>query len=121
MRWFGRLKRRQQDAAAKKSKNESGSADTFIAATGAGWVDSPQYVAGDGGSQSKFVHGLLAQARDQAQSVEVGEEFTFRVTEIPQGITSPHEIVFGIMMIAEQYDIRCELIVDEGVRFTRMQ
>ena len=121
MRWFGWLKRRQQDAAAKKSKNESGSADTFVEATGGGWDEPPKFVASDGGSQSDFVTSLLEQAAKQAQSVKVGEEFIFTITDIPRGISSPHEIVFGLMMLADEYGLECGPVVNEEVWFIRVR
>lgn len=97
-------------------------ADTFVEATGGGWFDVPDVVAADGGSQADYVGELLRQAKHQAcdESVPVGGEFTFTVTNIPEGISSPHEIMFGLMMRAGECGLMCTSMIDEKAFFIRV-
>lgn len=86
----------------RKKAAEAGTASTFVEATGGGWGDLPDSVPSDGGEQFDYVGQVLEQARAYAQQskVPVGEEFQFTMTDIPVGIASPINIVFGIMMRA---------------------
>ena len=96
--------------------------NTFVAATGGGWGDPPERVAGDGGEQADYVSSQLAKAQAYAQvHVEVGDTFEFRLTKIPGNITSPHEIAFGIMMRAGEYGLQPGVNVNETFTFTRLR
>src|SRR5690606_13474182 len=82
-------------------------ASTFVEATGGGWNDLPATVATDGGSQEGFVKEQLERARLYAleNHIAIGESFEFTIDEIPVGLKSPHEIVFGMMMRANDYGL----------------
>lgn len=107
----------------RKDKPSAGAADTFVEATGGGWSDSPEVVAGDGGSQADFVGQTLERARAYAleNNIPVGQEFGFTITDIPAGISSPHEIIFGLMMRASEYGLIPGTIVNETAFFTLVE
>lgn len=107
----------------KKEKPKSGTADTFVEATGGGWSDLPETVSSDGGSQADFVGQTLERARAYAleNNIPVGEEFEFIITDIPVGVTSPHEIIFGLMMRAGEYGLISRVIANETAFFTRVE
>ena len=108
---FGRKKRREEQVA-----------QTFVEATGGGWSDSPETVAMDGGGQRDYVSEMLRRASVYArENVEVGEEFAFTITDIPAGIASPHEIVIGLMMQADEYGLQAGVLVNETAHFTRVK
>ena len=52
--------------------------------------------------------------------VEIGESFAFRLTHMPVGISSPHEIAMGFMMGALEYDLKPGIMVNEEIEFTRI-
>ncbi|HET8883852.1 MAG TPA: hypothetical protein VFM68_00070 [Candidatus Saccharimonadales bacterium] len=113
-RLFGRNKNQEQPT--------TGSSDTFREATGGGWGDPPETIASDGGDQKDFVETLLEQAQQQArESVEIGESFDFAITNIPNGIAGPHEIVFGLMMQSSRYGLSCGVVTNESANFTRRE
>jgi hypothetical protein len=66
---------------------------------------------------------MLERARQHAleHEIPVGEEFEFTLTNIPNGISSPHEIIFGLMTRASDYDLRPGRMNDETIRFTRLK
>lgn len=107
----------------RKKDKSSGTAGTFVEATGGGWFDAPETIAGDGGAQADFVAQTLERARAYAleNNIPVGQEFEFVITDIPTGITSPHEIVFGLMMRASEYGLTPGVIDNETARFTRVK
>ena len=78
----------------KKKAAQGGTSNTFVEATGGGWSDSPDRVRGNGGAQADFVGQTLERVRAYAleNEIPVGQEFSFTITEIPNGISSPHEI-----------------------------
>ena len=120
MSWFRDMwKQRKHNAATTVSENDSGSAQTFAEATGGGWGEPPNVVATDGGSQAAYVKQQLELAAEQAQSMAVGEEFTFLLTDIPRSISSPHEIVAGLIVQSYDYGLEFSSVVDEEVRFRR--
>lgn len=102
-------------------KKPQGTAQTFVEATGGGWRDSPNTVAADGGEHAGYVGEVLHQASEYAhdQGIGVGEEFDYTITNIPRGITSPHEIMFGLMMRAQDYGLSASSMHDEKIRFIR--
>lgn len=117
--WWNRLFGRNRNQAKPATTDY---ADTFVEATDGGWSDPPETIASDGGNQKDFVDTLLQQAQRQArETVEIGESFTFTITNIPRGVTSPHEIVFGLMMQANQYGLSCGTIANESATFTRLE
>lgn len=93
--------------------------DSFVDATGGGWTDIPDVVAADGGSNRDYVTQQLSLAQQQARSYNIGESFTYRLTDIPAGIQSPHEIVFGMMMRASEFGLVAGAMADEVIEFTR--
>lgn len=107
----------------KKDSPSSGTADTFVEATGGGWSDPSNTVAGDGGAQADFVGQTLERARAHAleNDIPVGQEFEFTITDIPAGISSPHEIIFGLMMRAGEYGLTSGAIANETAFFTRVE
>lgn len=107
----------------RRKRSSSGTADTFVEATGGGWSDLPETVAADGGSQADFVSRTLERARAYAleNEIPVGQEFEFTITDIPAGITSPHEISFGLMMRASEQGLSSVAIFDEKAIFTRLE
>lgn len=107
----------------KRKKKSHGTADTFVEATGGGWSDSPDIVAGDGGENADYVGEVLRQASEYAREngVEIDEEFEFTFTDIPRGITSPHEIMFGIIMRAHEYGLSSAGMANETAYFTRVE
>lgn len=106
-----------------KKKPAAETADTFVEATGGWWTDSPDTIPGDGGSQADFVGRTLQRARDFAleNNIPVGEEFEFIITDIPVGISSPHEIIFGLMMRAHEYGLIPGAVANETAYFTRTE
>ena len=103
-------------------RRKKGTAPTFVEATGGGWSDVPLAVPADGGDDRDYVHAMLQEAQLYAveHGVPVGGSFTFMLTDIPVGIVSPHEIVFGLMMQAGAYGLMCEYVADETASFVRM-
>lgn len=99
---------------------DSNTTDTFVKATGGGWGDTPNIVPADGGSQKDYVESQLELAKQQAASVAVGESFTYRLTDIPVGISGPHEIMFGMMMRSHEYGLMSGPMIDEKIEFTRI-
>lgn len=91
-------------------------------ATGGGWPGPPDDLAPDGGSQADFVDITLQSARQYAldNNIPVGKEFTYTITDIPKGITSPYEIIAGLMMQAGRYGLAPGILADETIRFTRL-
>jgi len=96
--------------------------DTFVEATGGGWSDPPSTVPADGGSQADFVGQTLDRARAYMleQGIVVDQEFTFVITDIPVGISNPHEIIFGMMMRAPDYGLDAISVANEQAVFIRM-
>ncbi len=108
----------------KKPQAQPGdTASTFVEATGGGWGDSLDAVAVDGGEQADYVGEMLRRASEYAREngVEIGEEFEYTITDIPCGITSPHEIVFGLMMRAGEYGLCPGPMLNEKAYFTRLE
>lgn len=107
----------------RRKKKSEGTASTFVEATGGGWTDAPEVMAADGGANADYVGDVLRLARIHAvsHSIPVGEEFEFTIANIPMGITSPHEIVFGLMMRAEEFGLSAGVMFDEKVTFTRIE
>ena len=125
--FFRRKKARRRaysgwSAPSETPDTEEQAADTFLEATGGGWSDSPDAIAADGGTQAVFVSELLRQARQQAddEAIAVGGSFAFTIKNIPVGIESPHEIIFGLMMQSADFGLRVEYIADESVLFERI-
>lgn len=110
----------------RKRKNtpstECTTTNTFVEATGGGWGESPDVVAADGGQQADFVGRVLEEARAFAldNDIPVGGEFEFKISNIPMGIDSPHEIVFGLMMRASEVGLGAGMMRDEYIYFTRV-
>lgn len=95
-------------------------ARTFVEATDGGWGDPPESVAVNGGSQADYVVEQLRAAQAHAQkNVAIGETFNFTITNIP-AVMSPHEIMFGMMMQADSYGLRCGPAMNERFTFTRI-
>ncbi|MEO7904629.1 MAG: hypothetical protein ABIR91_02440, partial [Candidatus Saccharimonadales bacterium] len=90
-------------------------ADTFVEATGGGWGDAHDIIAADGGSQADYVGQQLEKAAKRAESMTASERFTYTLTDIPQGISGPHEITFGLMMRAPEYGLRCLSAINEKI------
>lgn len=106
----------------RKLRSSKGTADSFVVATGGSWGEPSDAIAGDGGSQKDFVTEVLEKAALQAKkSVKVGERFTFTITDIPRGISGPHEIIFGVMMRAGEYGLFADSILNEQIHFTRTE
>lgn len=101
----------------KDNSFEQETADTFVEATDGGWSDPAEIISADGGSQRNYVEDQLESARHQALSegLGVGDTLKYKLTSIPKGISSPHEIVFGIMMQASRYGFRPGVMHDEMV------
>lgn len=113
---FGRRKKKADET------NATGTADTFLEATGGGWDDAPNIIAADGGEYVDFVGQILEDARHYAdEHVEIDGTFIHTISDIPRDIASPHETMFGVMMRALDYDLRCEGIFDETVHFRRLR
>jgi hypothetical protein len=106
----------------KKKRSAEGTTSTFVDATGGGWSDSPEVVSTKGGSQADFVDQTLERAHAYAleHEVPVGSQFEFIITDIPVGISSPHEIIFGLMMEAHRYGLSADAIHNEKISFIRM-
>lgn len=94
--------------------------DTFVSATGGGWGEMPNIIPADGGSQKDYVESQLELARQQAAKLAVGESFTYRLTNIPKGISGPHEIMFGMMMRSHEYGLESGSMLNEKIKFTRI-
>lgn len=105
-----------------RKKKSEGTARTFVEATGGGWGDTPDVISGDGGANADYVGEVLRQASEYAneQGIAVGEEFCFTITDIPVGISSPHEIIMGLMMRAHECGLSVDSAINEEVYFTRM-
>lgn len=106
-----------------KRSQQAATAGTFVEATDGGWSNAPDVVAADGGSQKDFVQQTLDRACHYADSKNVafGEQFTYTLTDIPKGISSPHEIAFGLMMEAHRYGLAVISVTNEVVNFERRQ
>lgn len=115
----------------RRKKKNARTASTFVEATGGGWSDIPESVSARGGSQEAFVRLTLERARNYAiaNNIPEGSEFEFPVgvnqfeltiTDIPVGIKSPHEISFGIIMLAFEYGLSASSVINEKVRFIRL-
>lgn len=113
---FGRKK------ASREGASQGATARTFVEATGGGWGETPDVMPADGGSHADYVGDILRRAREHAEDngVGVGEEFTYTITDIPRGISSPHEIIFGLMMRAPEYGLSADFMHDETAHFTRI-
>jgi hypothetical protein len=107
----------------RRKAAKTGTSDTFLEATGGGWSESPEVIATEGGTQADFVDLMLSQARAHAlaEDIPVGQEFEFVITNIPNGISSPHEIAFGLMIQAGRFGLEPGTIMNEKVRFTRIE
>lgn len=105
----------------RKKKSQTATADTFVKATGGSWNDIPDVVTGDGGEHADYVGEILRKVSEYAiqEGVAVGEEFAYTLTEIPHGITSPHEVIFPLMMRAHEYGLRAGFMHDETAHFVR--
>ena len=106
----------------KKKKPGPETVDTFVEATGGGWGESPNTIAGDGGTQVDFVEQTLQSARQFAitHNIPVGKEFEYTIADIPAGISGPHEITIGLLMQAERYGLMPGAILNETAYFTRI-
>ena len=127
MKWFGRKKSAQEPQVAvskgvEVKREPRATASTFLEATGGGWSDAPDVIAINGGEDADYVGEMLSHARDfaLANEIGIGERFEFTLTDIPVGITSPHEIIFGLMMRAHEVELSCEGTSDETICFIRM-
>lgn len=108
---FGRRRERREDVAS-----------TFVEATGGGWDDGPNEIPVDGGAHADYVGEVLKKIRDYAaEHVGVGESFTYTITDIPVGIESPFEIVFGLMMRANDYGLQAGAMANETAQFIRLR
>ena len=103
-------------------KRRKAAASTFVEATGGGWGDAPLMIPADGGDSRDYVHAMLQEAHLYAveHGVAIGASFEFTLTNIPMGIVSPHEIMFGLMMQAGGYGLMCEYMADETASFVRL-
>jgi hypothetical protein len=117
--------RRRNEATVEASEvsESSENSETFLQATGGGWSDPPEVISIDGGAQAGYVDLMLAQARAYAlaKEIPIGQEFEFTITDIPNGISSPHEITFGLMMQAGRFGLEPGPVMNETVRFTRIE
>jgi hypothetical protein len=106
-----------------RKKKPEGTARTFVEATGGGWGETPDVVAGNGGENADFVGEVLKRASEYAKEkgVTIGEEFTFTISDIPVGISSPHEIIMGLMMRAHEHGLSVDSAINESVYFTRLK
>lgn len=106
-----------------RRKPDADTASTFVEATGGGWGDVPSVMSADGGEHADYVGEVLrrAQAHAVEQGVVVGEDFTYTLTDIPRGITSPHEIVIGLMTRARDFGLDAGIAFNEQVTFTRLR
>ena len=106
-----------------RKKQAEGVAQTFVEATGGGWNDTPDVIALDGGKHAGYVEETLRQACNYARKngVEVGDRFVYQITDIPRGISSPHEITVPLMMQADKYGLSTTAIYGEIVEFTRLR
>ena len=82
--------------------------------------DAASAMAADSDSQESYVASQLELAQQQAASLPIGESFTYRLTDIPTKISSPHEIIFGMMMLARQYGLQAGSMINEEIDFTRV-
>ncbi|OYX42414.1 hypothetical protein B7Y94_03470 [Candidatus Saccharibacteria bacterium 32-49-12] len=107
----------------KKKSSANSTASTFVESTSAGWSDLPESIPDNGGEQAEFVNQTLARAHAEAidRGVAIGDEFKFQITDIPVGIASPHEIVFGLIGQAHRYGLRCNVVCDEAAYFVRLK
>lgn len=121
---FGFRRKKKDSAPTTETTKEEATevtADTFMEATNGGWSSIPDTLATNGGSSADYVRRSLENARLYAveNNIAVGEDFEFTLKEIPKGIQSPHEILFGLMMQASQYGLSCTIIHDEKMSLTR--
>lgn len=98
-------------------------ADTFAEAAGGSWGDAPDVIPGDGGQYADYVGETLQRAHAYAleHEIPIGQEFEFTLEDIPVGISGPHEIVFGLMMRAEEFGLSPGLMINESATFTRLR
>lgn len=117
---FDRKKAPRTDA---NKATSDGVADTFVGATGGGWGKPPMSAAADGGEHSDYVGTMLERAKAYADEngISIGEEFRFTITDIPTGIASPHEIVFGMMMRASDFGFIPGMMMNETISLTRIE
>lgn len=118
LEFFRHLFANKQEA--KQRRGSDTTSDTFVEATGGGWGDPPNVVAADGGSQKSYVTQQLELASQEALQLEVGESFHYILKNIPAGIESPHEIIFGMIMRASEYGLSHGVASNERIRFTRI-
>ncbi len=104
-----------------RRKPDTSTASTFVEATGGGWGDAPSVMSVDGGEHADYVGEVLRRARDYAmeQGVAIGDDFTYTLTDIPRGITSPHEIIIGLMTRARDFGLDAGIAFGEEITFTR--
>lgn len=120
MGWFSRRKGLRRHPHVPDSA-PAGNASTFIEATGGGWGDPPELMADDGGPHADYVNEQLALARAYAQEhVAIGQPFEFTISNIPRGIATPHDIVFGIMFRAGHYGFWPGAMTNETITLTRL-
>lgn len=107
----------------RKRKVQSGTAETFVEATGGGWGAVDDTMPADGGGRADYVGEILRCASEYAkqQNVGIGEEFSYTITDIPHGIDNPYEIIFGLMMRAPEYGLSPGPIHDETAIFIRLE
>ena len=107
----------------RKKRAAKGTAATFVEATGGGWTDVPDTVTLDGGKHAGYVEEILYQACQYAREngVAVGDKFSYTITDIPRGITNPHEITIPLMMQADRYGLSANYVHDETIEFTRLR
>lgn len=106
----------------RRRKPDPGTASTFVEATGGGWGDVPGVMSADGGEHADYVGEVLrrAQAHAVEQGIAIGEDFTYTLTDIPCGITSPHEIIIGLMTRARDFGLEAGIAFGEKIAFTRL-
>lgn len=105
----------------KEEPEPKGTAKTFVEATGGGWGNPPDILPVDGGAHADYVGEVLYQASEYArdEGIQIGEEFDYIITDIPQGIASPREIMLGLMMRAQDYGLSASAMHNEKIRFIR--
>lgn len=116
MWWFGRKRYKARRAIGE------GTAKTFVEATGGGWGNPPDVVPVEGGPETDFALQTLRLAHEYAvkNDIPIGGEFDYVITNIPQGISSPHTIMFSVMLYADQFGLHPESFVDEKVHFVHI-
>lgn len=104
-----------------RKKRPSSRVSSFVEATNGGWDDGPDRVRVDGGSRKDYVIEVLeaAVAYADEHGIKPGETFEYTLTNIPSGISSPLEIVIGIMYRAGEYGLLPGSAFNETFSFTR--